>query len=330
MERTERFYKIDQLLRQRKTTSVVTLQRELEVSLATVKRDIHYMRNRMNAPIEWDRHLGGYFFLPKSNCRESDEPPFALPGLWLSSSEIHALVTMEQLLAGLDPAGMLTSHMQPLKERFNKLLAADGLGKSGAAELRHRVRIIGLAQRSVQPRHFQQVGTALLQRKRLQITYQARGTGTATQRQVSPLRLVHYRDNWYLDAWCHLRSALRNFAVDAIQQATVLNVPAKEVSDAKLDALFGPSYGIFSGTKVHWATLRFNAYAARWVAAETWHPQQQGYWDAQGSWVLELPYADPRELVKDILRHVPDVEVLAPPALKAEVRGRLAQALKKW
>jgi predicted DNA-binding transcriptional regulator YafY len=66
------------------------------------------------------------------------------------------------------------------------------------------------------------------------------------------------------------------------------------------------------------------------VAAETWHPQQQGHWDALGCWVLELPYADPRELVKDILRHVPDVEVLAPPALQVEVHRRLVQAMKKW
>jgi predicted DNA-binding transcriptional regulator YafY len=329
MERTERFYKIDQLLRRRRATSLAVLQRELEVSRATIKRDLQYLRSRMHAPIEWDRQSGGYRFAPRGTPGQQSASR-ELPGLWFSSSEIQALLTMQQLLIGLDPAGVLATHIAPLRERLNTLLAESGPSQAEAAELRRRVRIIGLAQRNVQPKHFQRVGAALLQRKRLQITYQARGTGAATQREVSPLRLVHYRDNWYLDAWCHLRRALRNFAVDAIQQATLLNLPAKDVSDARLDALFGPSYGIFSGAKVRWATLRFSPHAARWVAAETWHPQQQGHWDALGCWVLELPYADPRELVKDILRHVPDVEVLAPPALQVEVHRRLVQALKQW
>jgi predicted DNA-binding transcriptional regulator YafY len=102
---------------------------------------------------------------------------------------------------------------------MSRLNAFLGGADQEAAQVRRRVRIIGLAQRAVQPQHFQCVGTALVQRKRLALTYVARGTGEATEREVSPLRLVHYRDNWYLDAWCHLRRGLRNFAVDAITNA---------------------------------------------------------------------------------------------------------------
>jgi len=47
--------------------------------------------------------------------------------------------------------------------------------------------------------------------------------------KVSPQRLVHYRDNWYLDAWCHLRGDLRSFAIDAIQEATTLPTKADDV-----------------------------------------------------------------------------------------------------
>jgi predicted DNA-binding transcriptional regulator YafY len=186
-----------------------------------------------------------------------------------------------------------------------------------------------MAQRAVQPKHFQRVGTALLRRKRLRIVYQARGTGNVTEREVSPLRLVHYRDNWHLDAWCHLRKALRNFAVDAIQEAEMLNTPSKEVNDAKLDATFGPSYGIFAGNRVRWARWRFTPERARWVANEEWHPQQRGRWDEQGHWLLDVPYADLRELVKDILQHMPDVEVLGPPGLRQEVRQRMEQGLQR-
>ncbi|NLZ42587.1 MAG: WYL domain-containing protein, partial [Comamonadaceae bacterium] len=97
--------------------------------------------------------------------------------------------------------------------------------------------------------------------------------------------------------------------------------------ERELDEALGAGYGIFGGRDVKWATLRFSRERARWVAAERWHREQHGRWDAEGRWVLSLPYADPRELVMDILRHVPEVEVIAPQELEDEVKRRLAAGL---
>ncbi len=86
--------------------------------------------------------------------------------------------------------------------------------------------------------------------------------------------------------------------------------------------------GIFAGKQVQWAKLRFTPERAKWVSAESWHPKQRGRFDAQGYWVLELPYADPRELLMDILRHVPEVTVLAPDGLRDAVREKLLEAVR--
>lgn len=322
MDRSERFHKIEMLLAQRRTTSFMHLQQELEVSRATLRRDLQFMRTRLHTPIEWSPDDGGY----RLSEPAQGEEPYHRTSLWFSSSEIHSLLMLDHLVRQIDPAGVLGTQVAPLERRLEALL--DGAGDE-AAQLRHRVRIVGMARRAVQPRHFQHVGTALVRRRRLRIDYLARSSGRESQREVSPLRLVHYRDNWYLDAWCHLREALRNFSVDAIRAVTLLDAPAKEVSDATLDAAFKASYGIFSGTEIRWARLRFGAERARWVANEEWHPQQRGRWDEQGRWLLDVPYADPRELVKDILQHVPDVEVLGPPGLRQEVRQRLQQGLQR-
>ena len=59
MNRTERFYKIEQLLNERKVVPVDVLLAELGVSLTTFKRDLEYLRERLYAPIEWDRELRG-------------------------------------------------------------------------------------------------------------------------------------------------------------------------------------------------------------------------------------------------------------------------------
>jgi predicted DNA-binding transcriptional regulator YafY len=101
--------------------------------------------------------------------------------------------------------------------------------------------------------------------------------------------LVHYRDNWYLDAWCHLRDDVRNFSIDAITKLEVMDADAKEVSARTIDQALGNSYGIFNGAAQGWAKLKFTPERARWVAGETWHPMQESSFEDDGSYVLSFP-----------------------------------------
>ncbi len=324
MDRTERFYKIDQLIGERKVVPFEDFLSALEISRATLKRDFQYLRDRLNAPIVWDREAGGYRYESGDARSESQ---FELPGLWFNAAEIHALLTMQHLMAHLDKGGLLSPHIQPLMARLNGLL---GSADNSAEEVRKRVRIFGVAARPMHLAHFEAIGSALLRRKRLFITYHARGTDAVTEREVSPQRLVFYRENWYLDAWCHMRRALRNFSVDAIQQASIVEKPAREVSEKTTDEVLGAGYGIFSGKKLQWAKLRFTALRARWVAHEQWHPKQKGSVAKDGSYVLQIPYADDRELVMDILKYGPDVEVIGPARLRARVKDLLAEAIQRY
>ncbi len=325
MDRTERFYKITALLQQQRVVGFKQLQVALEVSRSTLKRDLKYLCERLHNPIVYCRNLGGYRLEAPD---PADHRPHELPGLWFSPTEIHALLTMQQLLAGLDAGGVLCTHIAPLMERLNALLGPEG--NAEATELRQRVRIIRLAQRSVRPRYFEQIATAMAQRKRLHIAYTARGNGSTTERDISPQRLVHYRDNWYLDAWCHQRQGLRNFALDAITRLEPLNEPAHEVSAAQLSTSFGPGYGIFSGGKVRWARLRFSPERARWVAQEQWHAEQIGKVEKGGSYLLRLPYTDHRELIMDILKHGTHCEVLGPPSLRKVVGDEVKRLGEKY
>ena len=319
MDRTERFYKIDQLIHELRLVTFAQLQDALEVSRATLKRDLEYMRSRLNAPIVWDRTAGGYRF----DCATASQATsYVLPGLWFNASEVHALLTMQHLLANLDPGGMLTPHIAPLMARLNSLL---GSSDHGAAEIRQRVLIVGQARRHMKLVHFEKVGSALIKRKRLQIRYFARGNGETTEREVSPQRLVHYRENWYLDAWCHLRKGVRNFAIDSIRSADMLETPAREVATARINDALGPGYGIIATGRPRRAKLRFTPQRARWVAEESWHPDQHGATDAAGHYVLEVPYTDDRELLMDILKYGADVEVLAPPVLRQRLRDEVAK-----
>lgn len=323
MAQQERLYKITQALAGGRCVGSGQLERQLEVSRSTLKRDITALRERFNAPIEWDPARQGWRLV---QGRGAAPVQFELPGLYFSAEEVHALLTMQHLLSNLDAGGLLGGQIAPLMQRLGAIL---GSGTPPKTDVARRIRVQTVGARRLNLPHFQAVGSALLRRQRLLIHYRARGRNELSEREVSPQRLIHYRDNWYLDAWCHSRKALRSFSVDAIEDVQVLARAAVEVDDTELDALLGAGYGIFAGRQVQWAMLRFAPERARWVSAETWHSAQRGRWDSEGRWLLDLPYADPRELVMDILRHVPDVEVLAPESLEAEVRRRLEEALQK-
>ena len=313
----ERLYRIDRLLKERKSISFEALREALDVSRATLKRDIADMRDRFNAPIEFDRELGGYRLgEPRVG------PRYQLPGLWFNASEIHALLTALQLLGNLQP-GLLEARVAPLAERLRAIL---GSGDHSWQEVEKRIRILQPGRRESKAEHFGTVAAALLKRQRLRIRHYNREKHLETEREVSPQRLVHYRDNWYLDAYCHLRQDLRSFSVDAIREASLLEARAREVAKAELDEYLKSGYGIFAGRAVEWAELKFTPQAARWVASQSWHSSQRARFEKDGSYVLEVPYADDRELVMEILKFGPDVEVLGPEVLRAKVKQQLQAA----
>ena len=320
MDRLERFYKIDQLLKERKAVSFSTLCSSLGVSRATLKRDLEYMRERFNAPIEWDREANGYRF-----GRPRTGPRYELPGLWFSADEAYALLSMHTLLAELEP-GLLEPHVGPLQERLRALLGGEPAWK----DIEKRIKIFQPEKRSTPGQFFGLAATAVLKRSRLWIRHYNRKDDRETEREISPQRLVHYRGNWYVDAWCHLREDLRSFAVDAIRAAELREARAKEIPARELDEHLGSGYGIFAGREVEWATLRFTPEAARWVSAQSWHPKQRARFEADGSYVLELPYAEDRELLMEVMKFGADVEVLAPEGLRARAAAELKRAARRY
>jgi len=321
MERLQRIYRLHQILAgRRQPVAHQVLQEKLECSRATVNRIIQEMRLYFNAPIEYDRSRNGYHYAL------TDGETFELPGLWFSETELYALLTTQQLLAHVQP-GLLDTQLKPVKERIEQILAARHLGSE---EISKRVRILRMTGRNVALECFQNVAGALLQRNSLHINYHGRGNDETSQREISPQRLIHYRDNWYLDAYCHTRNALRSFAVERITAAKVLPQRCRDVPEKQLDAHYASSYGIFAGEPKHTAVLRFTPERARWVADEHWHPQQQSLMLADGSFELRIPYSDPRELVMDILKHGADVEVISPESLRNAVAEHLQNALGRY
>ena len=257
MDRTERFHVIDQMLNRQRVVSRTQFLEVLEISPATFKRDLEYLRDRLAAPIIWDNEQRGYRY----DSTEAGAEQYQLPGLWFNTSEIQALLTMDALLDNLQP-GMLSSHIEPLRTRIRVLLDE---GDHSVEEIARRIRILPSAAKTYSNENFQIISRALLTRKRLHMTYYSRQTDRESNREISPQRLIYYRDNWYLDSWCHWRKGLRSFSLDAIQSIRMLDSSARDIDQDQLSKQLEAGYGIFSGAETSQAVLRFSPLLARWV-----------------------------------------------------------------
>ncbi len=321
MNSFQRIYQLHRILASRTLpVSHQVLEERLECSRATVNRTIESLRLYFNAPLVYDRERNGYYYDAQANGS------FELPGIWFDANELYALLTVQQLLEQIQP-GLLDTQLKPIKDRLEKILASQHLGNQ---EISSRIRILSMLGRNTTLPHFQSVTSALLQRKQLNIAYHSRSHDQQTQRVISPQRLTHYRDNWYLDAYCHKRNALRSFAVERIVTASPLDHATLEIAETTLNEHFSTSYGIFAGKANQIAVLRFTAERARWVADEQWHPQQQGKFLPDGSYELRIPYANETELVMDILKHGAAVEVIAPEALRHIIMENLRRTQEKY
>jgi len=299
---------------------------ELEISRAAFKRDIAVLRDQMQAPIVWKRGDGksqrGYFLEDKG----WSSGKLGLPNAWFTSAEIYALLMIDELANHIGP-GLLTEHLTPLITRITiALSAADDSPK----DIRSKVKILASANKRINTPFFETIAQATIKQYKLIITYFTRSKSESSERLVSPQRLIHYKENWYLIAWCHKAEGLRMFALDAIENANSITNPAISASLELIDSLIGRDFGIYSGGERQWAKLKFNAVQARWVQAEIWHPEQKNKINEDGSLIIEIPFSNSKELMLDILRFGSDVMVLEPPSLRQAIKERLVKAASQY
>jgi len=311
MARYERVARLYDLLQSAEAPlSVAAISEALKVAPATVKRLVRFLREELDVRVLVDRENGGY--------RLDGNHTAAVMGPSYDATELSALLSARELLTQIPP-GLFRRETQGIAARLSKLLYQR---PTGHAELKDRIRIVLPQRRVVDGERFETVLTALAHQKRLRIAYRSRSSDVDSDRVVSPQRLTLYKSNWYLAAFCHRTQDLRIFSVDRIASAMVSPIPVQAMSRKQLDQRLSSAYGIFEGEATATAHLRFTSDAARWIADEEWHPDQRLVRRRDGSVDLYVPYYRSTELVMDILRFGPAVEVMGP----ADLRRAVAQS----
>jgi predicted DNA-binding transcriptional regulator YafY len=294
--------------------------RELECNRATFFRIKNELSGLCGAEIVYDKDAESY----KIETYGGELKP--IPGMFFKEEDLLALICFEHITEVLQE-GFISGIFKPFREKIESLIKVQRID---TRNWKKRIKIIKIASRKILPNIYKTVASAILHRKKIKIVYQSVKDDSTTERIVSPQTLLCYRDNWYMDAKCHLRNDLRTFALSRISQAELQKSKAENVPEKELIEHYANSYGIFSGPAQNIAKIKFSGIAGRIVEQEEWHPQQKGSKLQDGSYLLELPYSKSDELLMDILRWGEDAEVLDPEKLRNEIEVKIGKMKKVY
>jgi predicted DNA-binding transcriptional regulator YafY len=288
------------------------LARQFSISTKTAQRDIDCLRDRFNAPLEYDAGRRGYYYT---------DDLYELPCLPASQQEVLCLLTASRLLAQT-AGGYISRELAHLREKI--FAGAHGIGFTiECAEQAFSAVWSGYSP--AQEEIFRRIAWALLRHRLIRFDYHSPQTNTLTHREVEPHHLLHYNASWVLLAWCRQREDWRNFYLARMRAPATLDQPFEPRPESAWRPMLQNAFGLFHGDETTPVVLRFTPFRARWIREQHWHPFQTLKELAGGGLELTLPAADFREIKMKILQFGADCEVIAPDALRDELRREIAQ-----
>ncbi|PIE64601.1 MAG: hypothetical protein CSA26_07625 [Desulfobacterales bacterium] len=301
MSLLERIYFFHEELSKNRYPNARSLMREFEISLATARRDIAYLRDRLLAPLEYNNRKNGFYY--------SDDQ-FRLP--FDNSPRIIFLLAMLNRLA--KEAGLSSmTEIQQLERKLACMIAGEW------NHIADKIQCEWIEVEHPAPAVFDVFIEAIIKKYQVKILYNSLRK-RQTRRTVEPFRLINYQGRWYLYAWCLVRHETRMFHLARILEATLgeRSTMTEEMFPADLDK----SFGIFKGPPSCHAEIHFRDEAAELVKNQFWHQDQQIRKTEQGI-ILQLPVRDHREIMMKILQYGAQARVINPPELVAKIRAEV-------
>lgn len=308
----ERYLWFHHQLQQNRYPTLQKLQDQFELSKRQASREISFMRDFFRAPIEYDPERRGYHYT---------DTGFQLPDLWLTQNDLIALAIGNRLKNAI-PQGPLRGRLDDLLRKLAEPLPVP------IDELQRRISTKSIRQTPVNAESFQTIVSALSRQLLCHIGYQTPYSSETTERDIAPLHLLLYQENWHLIAHCYERNDLRTFVLSRIIEARMSTQPIPEhLSKLDIAEFIDSHYGIFLHGEPSNVCLRFLPPIADLARKQIWHPQQRQQEDQSGALLLFFPTADFRELSGDILRYGPYAEVISPQALRLQIREQLHKTM---
>jgi proteasome accessory factor B len=312
----ERMLRIHQALQSGGFPNASKLAREIEVATKTIHRDIEFMRDRLNLPVEFDSSRNGYHYIGEVS---------AFPTMQITEGEIFALVVAEKALQQYRG----TSFEKPLLSAIRKMEQAlpDTISLN-LADIEQTISFRTRAEPILDLKIFDALARAVAQRQQLELHYRKPGQAKTEARLVDPYHLANINGEWFLFAHDHARKDIRTFVPARIQSLKSTGRNFERSRKFSLEKRLRDSFGVHSGEGEYEVVIRFNARAADYVREKKWHESQQLREKKGGGVELKLKLSSLAEIERWVLSWGGDAKVLKPRELAGAVRQAAQKILK--
>lgn len=308
-----RIMQIHELLKEGKFPNCQALSGDFEVSYKTVQRDIDFMRDQLQLPIEYDSVRRGFLY-----TREVKN----LPAVALQEGEVVALLVAQR--AAEQYRG--TPFEKALRNAFTRLI--EGLPSRSEISLKDLSDAVSFrppGPPASDLESFQTLSNALLASQEIEFKYRKPGDGSGAVRRVQPYHLGCIGGIWYLIGLDLGRNAVRTFALSRISAPKNLNRRFTRPKGFSLDDMLSDSFSAFETHTAQQIRILLDPLAASLTKERKWHPSQKMTFRKDGSAELSLKVGLAPDLEAWIMAWGPRAKVIAPAALK----NRIAAAMKK-
>lgn len=301
----ERLLEIDRQLKENSYPNCTKLAEQFEVATKTIHRDFQYMRDRMNAPIEYDAVKKGYYY---------ENPTFMIPACSMSEGELVSLLMASRTLAEYQG----TPAAKDLRQIFSKLseMLPDSISVN-PGKLYSQLTVFSPPVIPVKPRIWEDVIKALLQKRQLEMEYEtSKGLRNFA---IKPLHLANLHGDWILCANRADNDELRKYALGRIRKLKLLQKQF-DPPDFNADEYFSSTFRMYGGNgESYRIKLLFSKTVARRVLEREWHPSQEVIEHKNGSIELQFDAEGLVEIEHWVLSWGRHCKVLAPQKLKDQV-----------
>lgn len=311
---------IDRKLREGRFPNCITLAREWEVSSKTIQRDLDYLRDELSAPVAYDPLRHGYHY---------SESNFSLPAINVSESDLFTICVVRTLLSQYRNTPLYEKLSSVLHKIIESLPDQTRINPSWMTD---RILVFPEPVTCVRSPVWDTLAKAIRDNRRVALNHVAPAPGATAEgeRTVDPYYLVSYKGEWYLNAFCHLRKAVRTFGVSRIDRAKVLSETFVLPEEMTAQKIFGDQFGIIWKPDFHTVRIRFSPVVAPYIRERQWHPAQVIKESRGGGLVLEFKTNHLNEVKDWVLSWGGGARILAPPILVEKITSDLKATLAQY
>jgi proteasome accessory factor B len=255
--------RIHQLLQNKEYPTCSKLAEEFEVCIRTIKRDIDFMKYRLDLPLEFDVRRKGY-------CYTKEVPQF--PQLPMNEAEVFALLVAHKAIAQYHG----TPFQRPLQAAFRKLTGQlDQTVRFTVGNLDEILSFRPFAPEDADLEKFEIITRALRQRRSLKFLYRNLGVKQSLRRHVHPYHLACIENHWYLFAFDVDRKAMRTFVLARLRAPEILQKRFEMPKKFDPNEYLRGSFSVFKGSDDYEVVLDFDSWAGDLIRGRKWHSSQE-------------------------------------------------------